>query len=404
MEKGLARNEVLRVGLVGGGADKSKGETAFIAWRHNDAIHLGGRRRIICAALHHDAVVAMKCADEWPFPIIGYESVRAMIDDQNRLAPCARIHFAIIATPNRCHFVQAMAFVEAGIPVILEKPMTLTIDEARRLRDAVKAQGLPFMVFHTYWGHVMTQFARFIVRSGLLGTVFAGKADYEQDWLRKKLEEQGVTQAWRARKAVCGMSCAGGDIGVHAQMHWEFVTGDPIAVIQDASLRTIVSGRELDDLFFTRCSTAGEAEVTIRAAQVYAGRRNRLCLEVYGSDATLIQDVEHPEELTILRSGKPDLVYHRGQIPETDEFLVKPVPAWLREMSYWPAGHPEGLTDAAGHLYDSFEADMRLWHEERPLIHEGIRYAGVEDGLRHMAYLEAAVESATLGRPVVVTA
>jgi predicted dehydrogenase len=395
-------NEVLHVGLVGGGADKSKGETAFIALRHSDAVHLGGSRQITDGALHYNPKVALACARGWKYPIRGHASVDAMIDYQLSLPRNKRIHFVIIATPNREHYKQARAFVDAGISVVCEKPITLTVEEAAELAAAVAAKNLPFMVFHTYWGHVMTQLARFIVRSGLLGRIIGGKAEYDQDWLRRKLESMGVTQAWRAKKAVCGMSCAGGDIGIHAEKHWDFVTGDPVIRIADASLRTIVPGRELDDVFFTRCETGGGAEVVIRAAQVYAGCRNRLRLEVNGTDATLIQDLEHPEELTILRPGKAELVYHRGQVPKRDEFLRKPVPNWLLNLSYWPAGHPEGLTDAVGHLYDAFELDVRRHYRGQKQIYAGERYAGVEDGLSHMCYLKAAVEAANSGLQVVI--
>jgi len=391
MKKELGPNQVLRAGLIGGGADKSKGESAFIALRHSASVHLGGTRRITCGALHYDPKVAIQCAAEWPYPIHGYESVGAMLEHLESRPSDERVEFVIIATPNNCHFMQAMPFIEMGIPVVLEKPMTLTVTEARQLAAAVEKTGTPLMIFHTYWGHVMTNFARFVVQSGLLGKIIGGRADYDQDWLRLKLESMGVTQAWRAKKAVCGISCCGGDIGVHGQKHWEFVTGDPVASIEDASLRTIVPDRELDDVFYTRCLTHSGAEIVIRAAQVWAGRRNRLYLEVNGTDATLIQDCEKPEEIRILRPGKGELTYYRGQIPESDEFLTKPVPKELLELSYWPGGHPEGLTDAAGHLYDAFETDVRRYYRGLQPINVGTRYAGVLAGLSHMIFLRAAV-------------
>lgn len=386
-KKGLPRNEVLRGALVGGGGG------AFIARRHEFAVHMPGTRRFVCGALHPDPDVAMREARNWPYPLQGYPSLGDLIEDQLSLPKTRRIHFATVATPNNVHFEQAMALIQAGIPVCLEKPMVTSSEQARELVAAAEEAGVPLMVFHTYWGHAMTCLAAHIVQSGLIGDVFGGKAEYDQDWLREMLEAMGVVQAWRAKKAVSGMSCCGGDIGIHGQKQFERITGLKVAKILYARLRTVVPRRELDDDFLTVCRLDNDAEVIVRASQVRAGHRNRLVVEVNGTKGTLIQDAENPEELQILRPNKPVLIYRRGQFGPNDGFLRK-VPKWILNANYWPAGHPEGLHDAACRLYDWFAADVRRYYRGKRPMYAGVRYAGVQDGLEHIKFLEAAVEAA----------
>ena len=395
----VGQQERLRWGLVGGGRRPDQAP-AFIAHAHSRAIHASGTRQVVCAALHEEPKAAIFSAGEWPYAIHGYVSFDEMVDHQRslKLDDPQRMHAATVATPNFCHFKQAMALIDSGIPTVCEKPMTMTSDEAYRLVDEVEATGVPLMVFHTYWGHVMTYLARHIVTTGLLGKVLRAKVFYDQDWLRQFLEGT-VRQAWRARKNQSGLSCCGGDIGIHAQKQLEFVTGLRVIKILSSHMLTIVEGRELDDDFTVRAKLENDAEVDISASQIKAGHRNRLLLEVNGSDATLIHDLENPEELQILRPNMPVLIYRRGQISPHDGFLRK-VPKWILRASYWPAGHPEGLTDAAQRLYDAFEEDVRRYYRGLKPIHAHKRYAGADDGFEHMRFIEAAVKCAKTKVPV----
>jgi predicted dehydrogenase len=157
--------EPLKVGLIGGGGG------AFIVHPHHRGIHLDGTRRVVCGALHQDPDTAISEAEQWPYPLVGYRDYDELIAQESRKPPGERIDYVVIVTPNHVHFDPAFKCIEAGIPVICEKPMTMTLEEADRLVDAVQVKQIPFGVFHTFLGHWTSWFSRFVVRSGLIGEV-----------------------------------------------------------------------------------------------------------------------------------------------------------------------------------------------------------------------------------------
>ncbi|MBP5760813.1 MAG: Gfo/Idh/MocA family oxidoreductase, partial [Verrucomicrobia bacterium] len=169
----------LNVGLIGGG----KG--AFIAQPHQKAIHFDGTRRVVAGALFPDPQVAMEEAANWPYPIKGYESYDAMIEAQKNLPLGERLDYVVIVTPNHVHFDPAYKALQAGIPVLCEKPLTLNLEESEKLVRLAEEKNIPFCVAHTYLGHWTSRFARHIVTSGLLGNIRWVDASYIQGWLAK---------------------------------------------------------------------------------------------------------------------------------------------------------------------------------------------------------------------------
>jgi len=164
-------NERLRVGLIGGG-----GPGAFFAHAHERAIHLDGTRQVIAGALRSDPDKAIEAAANWLYPIHGYGSWQDMLDARNN--GFEELDYVTIVTPNHAHFEPAFAFIEAGIPVFCEKPMTMTVDEAYRLEALIQEKNVPFALAHTYLGHWTLRLARHIVRSGLLGDIRWVDASY----------------------------------------------------------------------------------------------------------------------------------------------------------------------------------------------------------------------------------
>jgi predicted dehydrogenase len=157
----------LNVGLVGG-------SSGFIVNAHQKAIFMDGTRRVTCGALSSNPEKAARATAEWPYPIEGYESYEAMLAGEMDKPVGDRIDYVLILTPNFAHFDPAKRFVEAGIPVFCEKPLTLTLDEADQLQALVRSKKIPFGVAHTYIGHWTSRLARFIVTSGLIGDVRSG--------------------------------------------------------------------------------------------------------------------------------------------------------------------------------------------------------------------------------------
>ena len=185
----MASPRPLNVGLVGGGCG------AFIAQPHQKAIFSDGTRRVTAAALHPDPKIAMDEAAKWPYPIKGYPSYVDMINDQKNLPDDQKLDYILIVTPNFVHFDPAIKAIEAGIPVMCEKPLTVNREQADILADEAVKRGLPFAVAHTYLGHWTSWLSRFIVTSGLLGEIRWADASYIQGWLAKKSEKSANTGA-----------------------------------------------------------------------------------------------------------------------------------------------------------------------------------------------------------------
>lgn len=386
----------LNVGLIGGGGG------AFIVHPHQRAIFFDGTRRVTCAALHQDSKLAMQFAEEWPYPIKGYPDYSTMIREERKRPVEERMDYVLIVTPNNKHFEPAMECLEAGFPIFCEKPLTMNVAQAKELALKVKASdNIPFGVAHTYIGHWTSWLSRWIVTNGLLGDVRRVNAHYWQGWLADRTEDKGVQQAeWRVDPQQAGASGCGGDIGTHAFMQLRFVTGLEVAEILYAKLTSFVPGRKLDDNFGTICRLSNGAEAYICASQVMIGHKNDLGLEVTGTKGSLVWRQEESEKVVIHLPGQPDRVYWRGEVKPNDGFLGD-VPAELLAESKVPAGHAEGFHDAFARLHRWFEKDVRYWPHFAPK-YAGIRYAGVDDGVRHMKFIAAAVESSKTNSPVVL--
>lgn len=380
----------LNVGLIGGGGG------AFIVQPHQRAIHFDGTRRVVAAALHPDPKVALEEAENWPYPIHGYPSYDAMIEEESKKPVGERIDYALIVTPNHVHFDPAMKCIQAGIPVFCEKPLTVTLEESDQLVKAVQEKNIPFGVAHTYLGHWTSRFSRFIVTSGLLGDVRWVDSYYLQGWLADRTEDTGSMQAeWRVDPKRAGASCCGGDIGTHALMQLRFVTGLDVVKVQ-ANLETFVGGRQLDDHFTTYCELSNGGKALVRASQISIGHKNDLGIEVNGTKGSLVWRQEEPEEIIIRLTNQPDRVYYRGAIAPNDGFLGD-LPEDLMAEPTIPPGHPEAFHDAFARLHRCFEQDVRAYLDGKPFTCDGAKYANVQDGRMGIAFIEAAVQSSREG-------
>jgi predicted dehydrogenase len=380
-------DRVLNVGLVGGGGG------AFIVNPHQKAIHFDGTRRVVCGALHQDPKIAMDEAANWPYPIKGYENYDRMIEEQSELPTGERIDYALICTPNFVHYDPAIKLVKAGIPVFCEKPLTVTASQAEDIAAAVREHQVPFGIAHTYIGHWSSWFSRWIIHSGVLGAVRWVDARYLQGWLASKVEDTDNQQAsWRTDPNKAGASCCGGDIGTHAYMQLRFVTGLEVTEVR-GMVETFLGGRQLDDHFTTYCKLSNGGRAMIRASQIAIGHRNDLGIEVNCEKGSLVWDQEDAEKVTICTPDAPDRVYWRAAIGASDE-LLGDIPQWILDEPTIPFGHVEAFHDAFARLHREFEKDVRLYNAGKPFKCDGSKYANVDDGVMHMKFVEAAVESA----------
>jgi len=366
----------IRYGMVGGGPG------AFIGAVHRMAARLEGRYELVAGAFSSDPGRAAAMGAELNLdPGRAYETFGEMA--QAERARRDGIEAVVIVTPNHLHFAVARAFLEAGVHVICDKPVTTTLADAEALRELVKASGRLFFVTYTYGTYPMVSQARALVRSGEIGSVRVVQVEYAQSWLSTAVEFAGSRQAsWRTDPARAGEGGCLGDIGTHAYHLVEYVTGLTTQSLA-AELTRFVPGRRLDDNVQVMLRFAGGARGSLWASQVAAGEDNALRLRVYGEKASVCWDQEHPEELRFAPLGSPPQTMRRGG---------PGVGPWATGVTRLPIGHPEGTLEGFGLLYSEVADAIIAVREQRPL--PAIRVATIEEGVAGVRFVDACVRSA----------
>ena len=366
----------LRAGIVGGGRG------AFIGAVHRIAAELDGQAQVVAGALSSHPEIARESAAAW-FLERAYTSYENMASSE--AADRNGIDFVIIATPNDLHYPVARAFIAAGIHVICDKPLALTVAEGEELVRLVEAGTTLFALTHSYTGYPAVRQAREMVRGGQLGEIRRVMVEYTQDWLMEPLETRGNKQAaWRTDPARTGLSGCVGDIGTHAQNLLEFVTDRQIESVC-ADLSSFVAGRRLDDDASMLLRLRGGAKGTLVCSQVACGEENRLSIRVYGSQAGLEWHQQDPNTLLYKPAGRPWERLRTGQ-----SYLSGPA----KVVTRLPAGHPEGYLEAFANLYRSFIEDVRRVEVGEAPVRD---YPGVQDGLRGLRFIAQAVASSRGG-------
>lgn len=360
----------LRLGMVGGG------QGAFIGPVHRIAARLDGHYTLVAGAFSSDPGRAAASAAE-----IGVAPERAYDDwAEMARAEAARedgAEVVAIVTPNHRHAGPVRAFLEAGIHVVCDKPLTATLEEAEALAGIAPARGARFLLTHTYTGYPMVRRARAIVRSGALGPIRRIHAEYLQDWLA---EETDAKQAvWRTDPAQSGGGAIG-DIGTHAYNLVRFVTGlRPESL--SARLQSFVPGRAVDDDATVALRLAGGAFATLWASQIAVGRENDLALSVFGERAALEWRHADADTLWFTRFGEPPQRLRRGG----------PGPCAEAAETRVPPGHPEGYLEAFATLYRDFAREIGGAAEP------AVPLPGLPDGLEGLRFVTSAARSSEAG-------
>jgi predicted dehydrogenase len=362
--------------MVGGG------QGAFIGSVHRTAVELDGQAQVVAGALSSRPDIARESAAAW-FLERAYSSYSEMAAGE--AAASDGIDFVIIATPNDLHFPIAQTFLTAGIHVVCDKPLALSVDEGRQLVKLVESGTRLFALTHNYTGYPAVRQAREMVRGGELGELRKVMVEYTQDWLMEPVEERGNKQAlWRTDPARAGLAGCVGDIGSHAANLLEFVTDAQVESLC-ADLATWVPRRRLDDDGNILLRLSGGAHGTLVCSQVACGEENRLSIRVYGSRAGLEWHQEDPNTLLYKRAGEPWARLRTGH-----GYLS----AAAKAASRLPPGHPEGYLEAFANLYRDFLHDVRAVAAGEPPLRS---YPGVQAGLRGLRFIAAAVESSRAG-------
>jgi predicted dehydrogenase len=367
----------LRLGMVGGG------QGAFIGGVHRIAARLDGRYELVAGALASTPEKSKASGEE-----LGLDPARCYGDFAEMAKREARrkdgIDAVAIVTPNHVHFAAAKAFLDRGIHVICDKPMTTTLKDARRLAELVERSVCAFVLTHNYTGYPMVRQARQMVAEGKLGTIRVVQAEYAQDWLTTKLEDTGQKQAgWRTDPARSGPAGSVGDIGTHAMNLASFVTG-LVPESLSADLSSFVPGRALDDNAHVMLRFPGGAKGMLWASQVAPGNENALRLRVYGDKGGLSWAQEDPNYLHFVPYGEPPQLIRRAGAGAD---------AVAGRVTRIPAGHPEGYLEGFATIYS--DAAELIWAklEDRTPDPGATLAPSVADGVAGVAFIEAVVAS-----------
>ncbi|UWZ82878.1 Gfo/Idh/MocA family protein [Occallatibacter riparius] len=375
----MAESRKLRMGMVGGGPG------AFIGAVHRVAAELDGRIEMVAGAFSSSPEKSKAAGASYRIdPARAYGSYDEMIAKEKQRED--GIDFIVIATPNSTHLPIAKAALEAGIPVMSDKPATATYDEVLELEKVVMKAGLPYGLTHTYAGYALVRDARALCAAGEIGPIRKVVVEYLQGWLSDKLEETGQKQAsWRADPKISGPGGCIGDIGTHAFHLLEYITGLDVTALQ-GTLRSVVEGRRVDDDCTALLKLSNGAQGILLASQIAAGEGNGIRIRVYGEKASLHWQQENPNTLLLRRNTGPD---------ETRHASAGYLSADARAVARLPGGHPEGYFEAFAVLYREFADWLEAWRAtkaEAPATLPGIRAA-----VRGMRFIDRAIESNKTG-------
>ncbi len=368
----------LRLGMVGGGQGSFFGPVHRTAARLDDQFDLVAGRFSTNADNNRATGTALYLASDRI-----YTDFTAMAR-----AEAARpdgIDAVSIVTPNYLHYQAAKIFLEHGIHVICDKPMTTTEDDATSLVHLVEQSGLCFTLTHTYAGYAMVRAARHLVQSGAIGTIRLVQVEYPQGWLAHSVENgQSKQAAWRLDPSKAGPSACLGDIGTHAYHLVRFISGLEVTELS-ADLQSFGPGRVLEDNAHIMLRFKGGARGLLWSSQVALGHQNDLRIRIYGEQGSILWSHTAPEKLTVIGPDGASSIMEKG-----DQTL----PSEIQSLYRLPSGHPEGYFEALGQLYKDTATVIRDNNAKR-LCHDapGI-IPDVLDGLEGIRFIATALESA----------
>jgi predicted dehydrogenase len=374
--KSEQRAAKIRLGMVGGG------QGAFIGAVHRMAARLDDHYDLVAGALSSTPEKSLASGRDLGLdPDRCYGSFEEMAKKES--AREDGIEAVSIVTPNHVHFAAAKAFLERGIHVICDKPLTSNLEDAKALKDVADRASALFILTHNYTGYPMVRHARELVASGELGDIRLVQMEYPQDWLAEPVEQTGAKQAvWRTDPAQSGVGGSTGDIGTHAYNLGCFISGLELDELA-ADVHTFVEGRRLDDNAHVMLRFQGGAKGLLWCSQVATGNENGLKVRIYGTKAGIEWTQADPNYLWFTRLGEPKQLITRGGAGAG---------AAAARVTRIPSGHPEGYLEAFATIYSEAAAAI---HAARSgaAVDPAVIYPTVDDGVKGVAFVTACIES-----------
>lgn len=372
-------SKVLRYGMIGGG------QGAFIGDAHRKSINIDGKAKLVAGCFSRSFDNTLETGRQ-----LGLEENRLYKD----FADMARkegerqdgIDFVTIVTPNAAHYDACKAFLEAGIHVSCDKPVTVSSDQAIELEKLANEKELSFLVTYTYSGHVTAKSIREVISNGEIGEVRAVVGEYPQGWLADANEALNKQGAWRTNPKLSGNTNCLGDIGTHIENTVMQMTGIKIKKLL-AKMDKIVEGRVLDDNSSVMVEYDNGASGLYWCSQVAIGHDNGLRIRIYGSKGSIFWFQENPEKFSLNKADGTIIEIHRGHS------AIKEKAAKYQRL---PSGHTEGWLEAMANLYSSF-IDCIHAKNNGNFTEDMIDYPTISDGIDGVKFVEACIKSSENG-------
>ena len=371
------QQEPIRYGMVGGGKSGGIGKV------HRISAEMFNRFKLCAGVFSSNPEISLESALEWGVaPTRNYRSFEEMAAQES--ARPDGIQAVVITTPNHLHSGPIKAFINKGIHVICDKPLTTTLAEAREINAVVQQSGRVFMMTYCYTGYPMVREAKARILRGDIGQIRMVKVEYPQGHLATPMEKSDQKQfQWRTDPARSGQGGTIADIGTHAYHMLRFVSGLQVKSVS-AELSSMVKGRRVDDNGIVKLRLANDAVGLIWASQVAIGHENSLNFKIFGDQGSLEWSHTDPSKLWYYHLNKPRQLITRGSQETTYE---------AQRVTHVPAGHPEGYYEAFANLY--LEAAQAIYAVDNNLdIPVEVDYPGIAEGVEGMEFIFASIESA----------
>ena len=368
------------MGMVGGG------KTGFIGAIHLRAALMENMIELVCGCFSSDPERSLSSGRAYFLPDDRiYGSYQEMFDREMELPKEERMNFVVIVTPNKQHFEPAMMALERGIHVVLDKPMTFSLEEAIKLQQKVEETGLVLALTHVYTGYPAVKEMKARIAAGELGKIRRVYVEYPQGWLSDRIElQEGNNAGWRTDPQLSGKAGCMGDIGTHAWHLCEYVTGLKVEELC-AELNSFVPGRMIDDDGTAFLRLEQGARALLSATQIAIGEANKVNIRVYGDRGGLQWIQENPNELRVTWGDKAEEIIRIGNN------------SYLGSQALWnartPAGHPEGFIEAFANIYRNFSLTLMALQQGETPTENMLDFPNVYDGVRGMQFIETVVTS-----------
>jgi len=374
------KNRKLRMGIIGGGLN------GFIGAVHIRAAIMENEIELVCGCFSRNPKTNLDSGRVYFLPDNRiYSNYREMIEEEALLPIGERMDFVAIVTPNHLHYEPAALALDAGYDVVLDKPMTFSLEEAKQLAEKVEQSGRTLALTHVYTGYPAVKEAKARIARGDIGTVRRVLVEYVQGWLSQRIElESGNNAGWRTDPSRSGKGGAVGDIGTHAWQLSEYITGLKVKGLC-AELKAFVPGRPIDDDAAALLHYENGVTGILHASQIAVGEENNLHIRVYGDKGAIEWMQQEPNTLILKWSDKPTEIVRIG----------KGYP--LSDLAKWnirtPGGHPEGFIEAFSNIYRNFALTVKAKAAGETPTSEMLDFPNVYDGLRGMQFIETMVKA-----------